>query len=306
MVPVFINVLHPPSAAFTRTTLATPHPLLSPSLPISLPWLPRCVLMLASRGRCGTNGPGQKDHRPTPPPVLQTGVGNASSFDGRVPASVPPPPPAWPPLNASDVFVLRFSGGLPGPVAFAAWTTIPTCGLNVTASQACGPAGTGESTRTRWVTTEASVLCIAARPHSCPLPPMRCTPGEDACLALGCCFDEVFSACSYPQAFGPSLPPAEQCSATGSQRWDCGFYGIGHDECVTQRGCCWDSSVNPDGPQCFNATFVGTVNASFAVAPAAANACFSLRDVYGYSRGSTCAEDGVVSLTLTDGPLYLL
>jgi hypothetical protein len=97
------------------------------------------------------------------------------------------------------------------------------------------------------------------------------------------------------------------CAAAGSQRADCGFEGISHDECVGTRGCCWDSSAQPDGPQCyFNATGTGTFSATFPVAPAPADACFELRDVFGYVRGPACAQDGLVTVTVSDGPLYLL
>ena len=130
-------------------------------------------------------------------------------------------------------------------------------------------------------------------------------PSLDACLAAGCCYNQTSATCWAVQPFGPA-PPAAACSAAGSERQDCGFSGIGRDECVTVRGCCWDSSTQPDGPQCFfNATVSGAVTASFPIAPAPADACFDVTDVYGYARGRTCAAAGVVTLALTDGPAYL-
>ena len=75
-------------------------------------------------------------------------------------------------------------------------------------------------------------------------------------------------------------------------------------ECVGARGCCWDAAPGA-GPQCFNHARAGTFNATFPVAPLAAGACFDTTDVFGFARGRVCAEGGAVSVTLSDGPLYL-
>ena len=57
--------------------------------------------------------------------AAQTGVGNASTFVGRVPATIIGAPSAWG-LTAESAFVLAFAGGdLPQPAAaFAVYTNV--------------------------------------------------------------------------------------------------------------------------------------------------------------------------------------
>jgi hypothetical protein len=130
-------------------------------------------------------------------------------------------------------------------------------------------------------------------------------------MALGCCFDEdVPAGSSAPACYvaaAPASVPAGICPA--DQRADCGFRGISHDECVNTRGCCWDSSPTPVGPQCFwhaDHGIGGPLSLSFAVAPAADDACFAVVDVFGFARQPVCAVAGQVTVTATDGPAYLL
>ena len=59
--------------------------------------------------------------------------------------------------------------------------------------------------------------------------------GEMACLALGCCFDELMPAnvsdvprCYLAQQPPQGPPPSKQCPAV--ERADCGFSGIGEFE----------------------------------------------------------------------------
>lgn len=42
------------------------------------------------------------------------------------------------------------------------------------------------------------------------------------------------------------------------QREDCGYYGIGREECVNERGCCFDDTV-PAVPWCFKISEATTV-----------------------------------------------
>jgi hypothetical protein len=82
----------------------------------------------------------------------------------------------------------------------------------------------------------------------------------------------------------------------------------GPDECQTTRGCCWAADPG-NGPQCFfplNSRIGGPLNISFAVAPAADDACFRVRDVFGFDRGHACASAGILTVTATDGPSYFL
>jgi len=210
--------------------------------------------------------------------AAQTGVGNASSFDGRVSANFVGAPPTWG-LTPDSAFVLAFSGGeLQGP-AFAVYTNVTTCMLAPVAGarSSCGAAGVDEM----------------------------------GCIALGCCFDELLpaNATDVPRCYVAAQPPqtpGKECPA--SERSDCGYDGIGHDECVTTRGCCWDDSPHPAGPQCFfsaDGRAGGPLNISFSVAPAAADACFGLVDTFGFARGQACASGGAITVEATDGPLYL-
>ena len=180
--------------------------------------------------------------------------------------------------------MLAFSGGsLPQPsAAFAFYTNVSTCTAAAAPGvrEACGTDGAGEG----------------------------------ACLALGCCYDELLPAnvsdvprCYVAQQPSQVPPPTKTCPAV--ERADCGFSGIGPDECETTRGCCWDQQNPSGGPQCFfpaDGRVGGPVNITFPVAPAADDACFSVRDVFGYDRGRACAVAGVISVTATDGPAYLL
>ena len=210
--------------------------------------------------------------------AAQTSVGNAATFLGRVPAAVHAPA-SWN-LTSDSAFVLAFAGGsLAQPTAFAVWTNVTTC-----------MASASPGTRT---------ACGAA------------TVDEMGCLALGCCFDEDLpaNATGVPACYVALPAPVQPGVCPDVGRTDCGYNGIGHDECVNTRGCCWDSSPDPSGPQCFfhdNQGATGPVNVSFPVAPAPADACFSVLDVFGFSRGSVCAAGGFLSLAATDGPTYLL
>lgn len=215
--------------------------------------------------------------------AFQTGVGNASTFLGRVDgAAISGVPAAWS-LTSSSAFVLAFAGGdLPQPAAaFSVHTNVTTCVLAAApgARAACGGADASES----------------------------------ACLALGCCFDEDLpaNATGVPRCYVAAQPPPSQPDhvCPDAERTDCGFRGIDKNTCVNTRGCCWDSSPSPSGPQCFFAAdgrVGGPVTITFPVAPAAADACFAARDVYGFDRGRVCAQGGSVTVTATDGPLYLL
>jgi len=215
--------------------------------------------------------------------AFQTGVGNASAFLGRVgAAAISGAPPAWG-LTPASAFVFAFAGGdLPQPAAaFSVHTNVSTCVLAAApgARAACGGAAANES----------------------------------ACLALGCCFDEDLpaNATGVPQCYVAAQPPPQQPDRVcpDAERTDCGFSGISESECVGTRGCCWDASPHPSGPQCFfsaDGRVGGPVTITFPVAPAAADECFAVRDVFGFDRGKVCAEGGSVSVTATDGPLYLL
>ena len=215
--------------------------------------------------------------------AAQTGIGEAATFAGRVAAAFVDAPPAWNLTAADSAFVLAFSGGsLPGAAAYAVWTNVSTCVLAAVpgARAACGAAGVDEL----------------------------------GCLALGCCFDEDLNSTAapgVPRCYAAAQPPqggGGQKVCPAAERADCGYYGIGEDECTNARGCCWDSSKQPAGPQCFFAVdgrVGGPLNVSFPVG--APGACFGVRDVFGFDRGSVCAgADGVVQLRATDGPAYLL
>jgi len=187
-------------------------------------------------------------------------------------------PAAWG-LTAASAFVLAFAGGLPQPVAFAVWTNVTTCAASPVPGTraACGGAGVDEM----------------------------------GCLALGCCFDEALpaNASGVPACYAAAPAPAQPGACPAGERADCGYNGISRDECENGRSCCWDSAPAPAGPQCFfhaGQGVFGPVNVSFAVAPAADDACFDVTDVFGYARGSVCAVAGVLAMAATDGPAYLL
>jgi len=215
--------------------------------------------------------------------AVQTGVGNAAAFSGRVAAAVSGVPPTWG-LTPASAFVLAFAGGgLPQPAAaFAVYTNVTTCVLAAVpgARAACAGPGGGAN--------------------------------ETACLAAGCCFDGALpaNATGVPACYVAAQPPqAPNPVCPDAERVDCGFNGITHDECVGARGCCWDGSAHPSGPQCFfgeDGRVGGPVTVTFPIAPAADDACFDMRDVYGYDRGRACAAGGAISVTATDGPMYLL
>jgi hypothetical protein len=216
--------------------------------------------------------------------AVQATVGAAEAYDGRLQAAVRAPLDAN--VTADDLFVLQFSGGDAlgaSGIAFAAWTNVTTCAAPAVpgARDQCGGDGIAESD----------------------------------CLALGCCFEEVLPAntsTGVPQCYAIPAPGSivPSCSAAGAERRDCGWWGISQSQCAS-RGCCWDWSSSPDGPQCYYHTGGGAVAVSVAVPASVANACFAVTDVYGYQRngtgenGTACASEGVLALQLTDGPTYL-
>lgn len=209
--------------------------------------------------------------------AFQSGVGDAGAFAGRVPARLAAPA-AWD-LTDASAFAFAFSGGaLRQPTAaFAVFTNVSTCVAAAApgARATCGAAGVDEM----------------------------------GCLALGCCFDESAPA-GVPACYDAAAPPQQPGGACpAEERADCGFNGIGQNECVGVRGCCWDSSSHPAGPQCFfhdNQIVGGPLNITFAVAPLPGDACFRLRDVFGFDRGEACAAGGEITVLATDGPMYLL
>lgn len=98
------------------------------------------------------------------------------------------------------------------------------------------------------------------------------------------------------------------CGAiNGSARGDCGFNGISHEQC-TARSCCWDGAAAPAGPQCYFGLPPGAPLAvSFEASPSAPAACFTrVLDVLGGALPPVCAVDGVLTVNVTDGPVYVL
>ena len=211
--------------------------------------------------------------------AAQSTIGNASALVARLPpASVAPAGVA-----PASIFVLQFSGGVglgasAGGNSLAVWTNATTCAAQPAARVPCGGAGATELD----------------------------------CLSLGCCYDDAAAAdgttaCyATPAAAPPPSPPT--CDAAGAQRVDCGFDGIGYNECVTTRGCCWDAARQPDGPQCFfhDGDSPGFVNITLTLPPSIpASSCWSVTDTFGFARGRVCAIAGTLSLAATDGPQYL-
>jgi hypothetical protein len=101
---------------------------------------------------------------------------------------------------------------------------------------------------------------------------------------------------------------ATQCPAQPppSGRADCGYSGISPAQCA-QRRCCWDAAPGA-GPQCYAGQPVAGVPVSFAAPPGAPGDCWVGVDVLGQPLvpQQVCAVAGVVTVQLSDGPLYLL
>jgi hypothetical protein len=203
--------------------------------------------------------------------AAQMWVGGAESFAGRRAAAVDAAAAAANVSASRDVFVLAFTGGtLPQSVGFAVYANVSSCTAAAGQQAPCGSGGVGN---------------------------------ETACLAEGCCYVPSSAAgagaCYAPPPIGPPACPSDE-----SARNDCGFFHITQAQCVSQRGCCWADAPG-GGPQCFYPISGGVFNASFSVAPSPADACFQVRDVFGFERGETCAVGGVLQLTVSDGPTYL-
>ncbi len=91
-------------------------------------------------------------------------------------------------------------------------------------------------------------------------------------------------------------------------RQDCGFDGIGPDECAARR-CCWNpNEPGTGGPQCFfGSAPTAPLSVSFPSAPAPAGTCWDAVDMLGAALGTVCASAaGVVTLGLSPSPSYLL
>lgn len=88
---------------------------------------------------------------------------------------------------------------------------------------------------------------------------------------------------------------------------DCGYSGITEGECGA-RNCCWDGGVPPQGvPQCFHGAPVVPTPISFPVPPGApGDSCWDAVSVLGDTLPQVCANKGVFTVTLGDGPVYLL
>jgi hypothetical protein len=124
--------------------------------------------------------------------------------------------------------------------------------------------------------------------------------GLDACIELGCCYDEyvpanftgVVPACYTAPAPGTGYDSNASlvCDVTAKYK-DCGYSGIPKATCLS-RGCCWDSGPTVVGWQCYSTRVVVAASISFAVAPAPPEQCFSVTNVFGFPRGRTCAHNG--------------
>jgi len=120
---------------------------------------------------------------------------------------------------------------------------------------------------------------------------------ETECLSAGCCFD---ASSGSPSCYTtPSL--SSTCPDIGPARKDCGYLHISKDIC-TSRGCCWDQNSGNNGPQCFFHEATGSFEISFITS----ESCFSTTDTFGFNRGQVCASNGMITLNVTDGPVYLL
>eukprot|EP00971_Amphidinium_carterae_P051445 1013258-Amphidinium_carterae.1 len=76
----------------------------------------------------------------------------------------------------------------------------------------------------------------------------------EACMAKGCCWqvDPVPNPKNIPYCYRQRTA-WPSCEIDNSNKTDCGFYGIGADECE-ERGCCFSQSPNPNPnnvPYCF-------------------------------------------------------
>ncbi len=103
---------------------------------------------------------------------------------------------------------------------------------------------------------------------------------------------------------------ATQCPAQPppSGRADCGFRGITQAACAA-RQCCWDGGAGgppPGQPQCYAGGPVAPTPVSFAVAPSSGGACWRAVDVLGAPLPPVCEQGGLVTVALSDGPVYLL
>eukprot|EP00833_Pecoramyces_ruminatium_P004334 jgi/Orpsp1_1/1178366/evm.model.c7180000065006.1 len=82
---------------------------------------------------------------------------------------------------------------------------------------------------------------------------------EDECVNIGCCWgpSSVSGApwCFHTASGGKTTDCQKEegktCEVDIHSRKDCGYYGIGQNECIS-RGCCWAESTVSGIPWCFN------------------------------------------------------
>jgi hypothetical protein len=130
-------------------------------------------------------------------------------------------------------------------------------------------------------------------------------------------FALYFTGYSRGGGAGPTTAIAAWTNATtcaipqpNGAKTDCGYSGITEGECLA-RDCCWGgvSPPPPQGvPQCFHgAPLEDPIPVSFPVPPGVPqDACWDSVSVLGEAGGVVCASKGVFTLSLSDGPTYLL
>ena len=98
------------------------------------------------------------------------------------------------------------------------------------------------------------------------------------------------------------------CGSTSGPRYPCADAGDGGLDACLAAACCYDENTPAGQPACFEYPFADEpLQAAFeAPTPAPPDACWSLVDFAGYSRGQSCAVGGVLVANVTDGPLYYL
>ena len=198
--------------------------------------------------------------------AIQTTIGNAAQMSNAAVPTTISPDAVALNVSTKDVFALEFTGG-----------TLPT--------------GKGYAL---WTNVTTCAAPIETR-SSCASPGAN----ETECLTAGCCYDSTVESpgCYYPP------PVTSVCPDIGPARQDCGYLHISKDTC-TSRGCCWDQNSGNNGPQCFFHTTTGSFEISF---PETSTTCYSSIDVFGFVRSQeVCAVDGIITVNVTDGPLYLI
>jgi len=97
---------------------------------------------------------------------------------------------------------------------------------------------------------------------------------------------------------------SQTCSAIPhNNRQECGYFSISASECTQKRFCCFEDPYVGPGPQCYQQE----TSSSLSFNTASGSKCFRVVDYLGNNVTSNlCPSNGVITVTASDGPIYLV